>query len=164
MRAITTSAGLLVAVFGLIACDSAPQGSPDTNRKRLGVNNSYAEFGQYAVHVNAMTTDSLLPDVAKNYGIVRSGSQGLVNLVILRNSQDVGVSQPISGKVTSSVANLTGQVKQMDLQEIRDGESIYYIGVVSVNDRETINFDFDIRPEGSNQNLAVRYSYQFYTN
>ena len=47
--------------------------------------------------------------------------------------------------------------------EVRDGASIYYLGVVSADRLETINFDMNIRPEGASRNLQVRYTHQFYT-
>ena len=62
-----------------------------------------------------------------------------------------------------SASNLTGQLKNMELREIIDGPSIYYIGVVKVDNRETINFDFDVQPEGSNQVLLIRFTHEFYT-
>ena len=53
-------------------------------------------------------------------------------------------------------------MKSINVREIVDAESIYYIGVVSIDDRETINFDFDIVPEGSSRKLPVRYTHKFY--
>jgi len=50
-----------------------------------------------------------------------------------------------------------------EINELSDGASIYYVGVVPVEDRETINFDFDVQPEGSNQLLLIRYTHEFYT-
>jgi hypothetical protein len=49
------------------------------------------------------------------------------------------------------------------LREIEDDSSIYYIGEVSIDDQETINFDFDVLPEGEDRPYLVRFSHQFYT-
>ena len=164
MRALGLGMGLVMLMVALSACDQTGGSSSDTAaRKRLSANVSYAEFGNYVVHINGMTTTSLTPEVAKAYGIVRSNNRGLVNLVILESSDGPGVSMPVTGQVSVAAANLTGQAKPVKLQEIIDGESIYYLGEVSVDDRETINFDFDIRVEGSNRNLGVRFTHQFYT-
>jgi hypothetical protein len=88
-----------------------------------------------------------------------------VNLVVLRKG-DGGAEEPIGGTVTVSAANLNGQLKNIELQEVSelaDGAGIYYIGVVSVDNREIINFDFDVQPEGSNQLYVIRYTHEFYT-
>jgi hypothetical protein len=127
------------------------------------VNNSYGEFGDYVVHVNAMTSAGLTPEVAQNYDITRSENSGLINLVVLKQTDDIGASKPVKADVSTSAANLNGQLKTFNLTEIEDGDSIYYIGLVSVDDREIINFDFDVIPEGTSQVLQIRFTHEFYT-
>ena len=154
----------MLVSLGLAGCDSPSElGNAEAEgRTRLSVQKSYAEFGDYVVHINALNTSALTPDIAEKYGITRSGRSGLVNLVVLQKTDKPGTSQPIKASVTVKAANLTGQVKSADIQEVVDGESIYYLGVVSIDDQETINFDFDIVPEGSNRKLPVRFTHEFY--
>lgn len=163
----TTGASIFLALllFALTACDPGVSisGAEADGRTRLSVRNGYGEFGEYMVRINAMTASSLTPEVAQRYGIVRSENSGLVNLVIFRKSPDIATGIPVTGVVEVSAANLTGQVKPVELSEIVDGASIYYIGEVSIDDRETIHFDFDILPADSNRNLPIRFSHQFYT-
>ena len=154
----------VLAALSLAACDTGTRGtSSGDGRAKLNINNSYADFGDYVVHVNALSTADLTPEVAQSYGIVRGEGSGLINLVVLEKSRDAGVDRPVRGAVDLSAANLTGQLKSIELREIEDGDSIYYIGVISVDDRETINFDFDVTPAGSDDMLAVRFSHTFYT-
>ncbi len=160
--------GLLVLLglgISIAACEPANNAAVKSGdgRERLSANKSYGEFGQFVIYVNAMTTAGLTPEVAKNYGIVRSENTGLVNLVVLQKSNELGQDKPVKAAIELSAANLTGQLKPVEIREIEDGQSIYYIGEVSVDDQETINFDFDVRPEGSNRALLVRFSHQFYT-
>jgi hypothetical protein len=165
LRIIKTGATLVISAFVLAACGPANESGSIANseaRVRLSANQSGAQFGDYEILVNAMSTADLTPEIAQGYGITRSENQGLVNLVVLRKAAD-DTDLPISGNVQVSTANLTGQLKNMDLQEIVDGPSIYYIGVVTVGHRETINFDFDVQPEGSNQVLLIRFTHEFYT-
>jgi hypothetical protein len=165
LRVIKTGITLIATVFVLAACGSADETGGIANgeaRTRLSVNKSSAQFGDYEILVVAMSTADLTPEVAQGYDIVRSENQGLVNLVVLQKGAD-NADTPISGKVKVSASNLTGQLKSMKLREIVDGPSIYYIGVVTVDNRETINFDFDVQPEGSNQVLLIRFTHEFYT-
>ena len=152
-------------MLALGACSppDVPTSQAEDGRKRLSASQSYAEFGGYVIHVNAMTSDSLTPEIAQVYGIIRSEDLGLINLVVLEKTGGPGTDTPVSADVTLRTANLTGQLKSVELQEIQDGVSIYYIGTVNVENRETINFDFDIRPEGSDRKLLARYSHEFYT-
>ena len=168
MRRFTQlGAMLVISVVALAACDSADNtaGLNSESRTRLHASKPSAKFGSYVIQVNAMSTAELTPEVAQGYDIVRSPNQGLVNLVVLSKAED-GLEKPVGGKVEVSAANLTGQLKNVELREINelsDGASIYYVGVVAVEDRETINFDFDVQPEGSNQLLLIRYTHEFYT-
>jgi hypothetical protein len=163
MRTITmvlASLGLL----GLSACDTPTSNrSSGDGRVRLSVHDGYSELGDYVVRINGMTATGLTPEIAQVYGIARSEDRGIVNLVVLRKNPDAAVDKPVSATVEVSAANLTGQLKPVDMQEIMEGESIYYIGEVSIDDRETIHFDFDIRPEGGTRVLKVRFTHQFYT-
>lgn len=156
---------VLLIAFLIGACESPSDAGARSGdgRERLSINDSYGEFGDYVVHVNAMTTAGLNPEIAQSYGITRSENKGLINLVVLKKPDGVGQDQPVRAAIGLTAANLTGQVKTVEVREIEDNVSIYYIGEVSVDDRETINFDFDVRPEGSDRTLLVRYSHQFYT-
>jgi hypothetical protein len=161
-RVIKAGVILIVMVFVMTACGPAGDTgsiSGSEARIRLSANKPSAQFDGYEILVNAMSTADLTPEVAQAYDIVRSENKGLVNLVVLGKEADT----PVSGKVQVSASNLTGQLKSMELREIVDGPSIYYIGVVMVDNRETINFDFDVQPEGSNQVLLIRFTHEFYT-
>jgi hypothetical protein len=165
LRVVKTGLTLVLTVFVLAACGSADESGSIASseaRVRLSANQSGAQFGDYEILVNAMSTADLTPEIAQGYGISRSENQGLVNLVVLRKAAD-DADMPISANVQVSAANLTGQLKNMELREIVDGPSTYYIGVVMVDNRETINFDFDVQPEGSNQLLLIRFTHEFYT-
>lgn len=154
---------IIVAMFG-IACDTGSQSTSSADgRTRLSAQNSYAEFGDYVIHVNGMSSVSLTPEIATNYGITRSEDRGIINLVVLKKNAELGVDVPVVADIKLSTANLTAQFKDIVLKEIKDGPSIYYIGEVPVDDEEMLNFDFDIRPAGSKRVLLVRFSHQFYT-
>lgn len=158
-----TRMALVAAVLALAACEPASNSAPGDSRVRLTANSADAVMGDYTIHVSGMLTSDLTPDVAQSYGIQRSENQGLVNLVVLKNGAAKNDGMPVSADVSVSASNLTGQLKTMSMREIVDGDSVYYVGQVAVDDRETINFDFDVRPAGSERLLLVRYSHQFYT-
>lgn len=164
-QAVTVRTAFVIATMLLAGCDAveAPPTLDSDGRKRLNANTSYAEFGSYVVHVNAMNSDGLTPEIASSYGITRSEDTGLINLVVLKKPDEVGADLPVKANVQLSASNLTGQIKNMKLREIEDGMSIYYIGSVTVENRETINFDFDIRPVDADRTLKVRFSHEFYT-
>lgn len=120
------------------------------------------DFGDYVVHFNAVTSDQVSPQDAAKYGISRSRSKALLNVVILKKTGQPG-HQPVSGNVSAKVSNLTGQLKKITLRKITEGEAIYYIGVVSVANKETLNVNIVAIPEGSDRTLEAKYQRQFFT-
>jgi hypothetical protein len=120
------------------------------------------EFEQYVVHYNALSSDSISPQDATRYGIARSRSNALINVVMLNKDGTPGHT-PVGGQVTARVNNLTGQTKSVEMRQISEGESIYFIGVVSVSNNETLNFNIDAQPEGERDPLQVKFQQQFFT-
>jgi len=156
----------MAAVIAVAACDSGPQGitAPGPERIKLGTEQNYMDYGDYVVHVNALTTNQLPAQVAEVYGIVRSDSSAMLNVSVLKKD----ASQPsgnvaVVASVAVAAANLTGQLKTMELREVREGNSIYYIGDVSIDNQETLRFDIDVLPEGSDEELLLSFSRKFYT-
>jgi hypothetical protein len=118
-------------------------------------------FGDYALHFNAISTDHLPPEVARAYNIVRSKNRAMLTVSIIKNVEgEIGKSQ--AGNVNATAANLTGQIKNLTLREIREDEAIYYIGDVAVANSETLVFNIDAIPEDTTDRLSVRFSRQFF--
>ena len=42
------------------------------------------------------------------------------------------------------------------MRKVEQGDAIYYLGELSVNNRETIIFDISVTPEGSEDSFEVR--------
>jgi hypothetical protein len=120
-------------------------------------------FGNYELHFNAMSTDLLQPEIARAYNIARSKNRALLTVSILKSNGNL-TGQPVSGNVVVSAANLTGQIKNLTLRPIQDGDAIYYVGDTAVANRETLVFDIDAVPDGETEKLTVRFSRQFFSN
>ena len=121
------------------------------------------DFGDYVVHYNAFNTNLLPPQVAQAYGIVRSSSRALLNITVLSKVMDLP-GTPVSAAVTASATNLTGQLREIEMREIKDSEgAIYYIGELPVHNLETYRFEVRVAVEGEAEPLMVRFKQQFYT-
>jgi hypothetical protein len=118
-------------------------------------------FGDVAIHYNAMPTDELLPDVAKNYKIERSRNRGMLTISILKKT-NLGVSQASKGEVKVSIPSLTGQSIEVPMREIVEGTAIYYIGEYRVTAPQTLKFVVSAKPEGAAQALSFDFTRQFY--
>ena len=50
--------------------------------------------------------------------------------------------------VTVDAYNLNGQLKDMEMRRVSEGEAIYYIGEVSISGAEILVFDIAVTPHG----------------
>lgn len=121
------------------------------------------DFGEYVVHYNALNTNLITPQVAQGYGITRSSSRALLNITVLKKVMN-NPGTPMRASVSASGRNLTGQTREIDIREVSDGDdAVYYIGELSVRNMETFDFLITVNPEGSDQQLEVKFRQQFYT-
>lgn len=159
MAVIRTTTGILL-LTALAACggpgDSAtvPQAEP--------AEATSSDIGDHVVHFSAQSTDQLPPEIARAYNIVRSKNRAMLNVSVLEE----GTNLPVTATVTVKTQNLTGQLKNVTMREIRepgDIEAIYYIGETPVANRETLIFDISVTPEGKATSSNVRFKRQFYT-
>ncbi len=154
------------ALFLLLsACgEQQPETLPvDDGRIILADGENTRDFGEFKVHITALTTDILPADVAKGFGIRRSGNRAMLNVVI-RRKLDGGITEAAAGTVTAQVKNLTGQLKNISIRKLEEQDAIYYIGEVAVTDGETLFFDVDVSPEGRTDVYKLQYKGQFYSN
>ncbi len=152
----------ILVVVALYGCDSSQQTSANNqNRIELGKYQNQKAFGDYIIHVNALTTDLLPADVARNYKIARSKSRVMLNVVITKNVG--GEVIPVTGKVETVTTNLAKQYKDMDMREIVEQDAIYYIGEVSVDNEEILIFNIDITPVDESKAISLAYRDQFFT-
>ncbi len=122
----------------------------------------FQDFGDYVVHFNAIPTSFLNPDVAKNYRITRSKHRAMLNITVLRKVMGTA-GTPLKATVKATATNLSDQVKDMNLKEIREGAAIYYVGQVRVTNDETLNFNIEVTPDGEKAPLIVRFRQRFFT-
>lgn len=103
-------------------------------------------LGNWDVHYMVVGTPFLTPDVAANYGIVRSKFNALINISVLDSK--TGTAQ--LADVTGVAKNLIGNSKKLTFKKVEEGDAIYYLAVLPFRDQETFRFEIDVR-KGSNQ-------------
>lgn len=123
---------------------------------------TFQEFGNYELHYNALRTDQLGAEIARSYGIQRSANRVMLNIAILRKDADHAPRKPVDGTVQVDAYNLNGQLKNMEVRRISEGEAIYYIGEVSISGQEILVFDITVTPSGASEPLRVKFKREFY--
>ncbi|MBB5015916.1 DUF4426 domain-containing protein [Rehaibacterium terrae] len=114
--------------------------------------------GDLTLHYSALPTTSLTAEVARQYGITRSGNRVLLNIALRRAVADADVA--VAADVRASATNSAGQRQEIRLREVREGDAIYYLGEARVNDGETLGFEIEARVD--DRPLQVRFQQQFF--
>ncbi len=148
----------LTIMFFVAACGGS--GQPPAVPAAQPAAASDADIGNHVVHFSAQSTDQLPPEVARAYGIVRSKNRAMLNVSILKE----GTTDAVTADVTVRTVNLAGQLKNVTMRKIQEGEAIYYIGETGIANRETLIFNISITPEGATDASDVSFTRQFYTN
>lgn len=100
--------------------------------------------GEYDVHYIAFNSGFLQPDIAAAAGLVRSKTQGVVNISVLK------AGKPVAAEVSGVVKNLLGQDYPLTFKQLKEGdEAIYYLAQFPFDSRETLRFSLNVQPTGA---------------
>ena len=124
---------------------------------------SFKEFGPYEIHYNAVRSDQIPADVARAHGIERSPNRVMLNVTMLRKDGDGAPRRPVKGVVSVDAYNLNGQLKNMEVRQVTEGEAIYYIGTVGISGTEILVFDIKATPENEATPFEVKFKREFFS-
>lgn len=121
-------------------------------------------FGHYVVHYNALATDFLKANTAKQYNIKRSKNRGMVTIAIQEKPETgKAMGKAVNAEVTGFSKNLNGQTRNFDFKMVKEGTAIYYIDDFSVTNQEVVDFVLTIKPEGQKTSYSLNFRQQFFT-
>ena len=118
------------------------------------------KFGNLEIHYNALTTNDLLPEVARMYKIERSNTRGLLTISVLKKN-DVGVPVPVPAKISMFATNMTQQLSPLAMREIKEGTAVYYLAEFRVAAPDTLTFTGVIETPGEPKR-EIKFSQRFY--
>ena len=118
------------------------------------------KFGNLEIHYNALTTNDLLPEVARMYKIERSNTRGLLTISVLKKN-DMGVALPVPAKISMFVTNMTQQLSPLTMREIKEGTAVYYLAEFRVAAPDTLTFSGVVETVGEPKR-EVKFSQRFY--
>jgi len=149
---------ITVSLLGLMSACGGPDETADIPEAQPAGATS-ADIGEFVVHFSAQSTDQLPPDVARTYNIVRSKNRAMLTVSVLQATDN----KSVTADVTVKTVNLTGQLKNVTMRQVNEGEAIYYIGEVTIANRETLIFDISVTPDGVEKPSEVRFKRQFFS-
>ncbi|WP_028671635.1 DUF4426 domain-containing protein [Saccharospirillum impatiens] len=118
-------------------------------------------FNGYELHYIAFNSTMLTPEIAAQYGLVRSGQRALLNLSVLEQRRN-DVAVPVANaEVSVRVRNLLGQSNRLEMRVIEEQNARYFIGTVSFDDREMLWFDIVVSIPGE-RDFEYSFSQEFW--
>ena len=114
------------------------------------------KLGDWDVHYIAFPSTFLTSDIASDYDIDRSKYLGIINISVLNS--DTLKAQAVTMTVTAR--NLLGNIRELDVREIREQNAIYYIAEVPHRNEETYRIKVTI--SSGNQTQELKFQQKFY--
>ena len=100
-------------------------------------------LGDLKVHYSVFNSSFLQPDIASAAGLVRSKTQGVVNVAVLK------AGKASTAQVSGQVKNLLGQSTALTFRQVTESGAIYYLAQFPFASREILSFTLDVR-QGDN--------------
>lgn len=119
-------------------------------------------FGDYEIHYMGLTTEFLKPDVAAAYNITRSRSMGYLSISILKRDNDGGLAKSMTGQVKGQIRNLLGQSRELTFNEVKQGDSVYYLSTFRFDDKDMYNIHLQVSPSDISRTFDVNFNQRFY--
>ncbi|MDN3488716.1 DUF4426 domain-containing protein [Pseudoalteromonas sp. APC 3694] len=117
----------------------------------------YKELGPWQVHYIAFPSTFIQPQIAKTYGLERSGYKGIVNISILKNDTDKTAQK---ATLQGTAKNLLGNKQTLNFKEVVEGDSTYYLAQVDYTNEEILRFEIEIQQ--GNQFQTLKFKQKFY--
>jgi hypothetical protein len=114
------------------------------------------KFGDVDINYNVVTTDTLSPQVARAYGIMRSRNRLLLTVAVSRLDEN-NIPQPVSAEVTAQTVNMIEQQRQIRMRTINEGKAIYYIGDFSFATPDFLRFTLNVAEPGAAKPYRIEF-------
>jgi len=118
-------------------------------------------FGEYTVQWSVFPSTFLTPEVAKENGLNRSRSIGVVNIAIMTEGDDGGMTT-VSGQVEGKVLNDIQQTRFLAFRRFQEGDAVYFIAEYQYANAELMTFQITARPTGLRNDLPIRFSHTLF--
>lgn len=117
--------------------------------------------GDITVHYSAIPTTLLSEEVAQRYAIVRAPDRALLT-VSVQQAQPGNLARALTAKIVVAVTNARRERLPLQLREVRENDSISYIGETRIEGDEALDFDLQVTPQGSEKPIVARFRQEFF--
>ena len=131
MRVPLTLIQVTLRAVSLFLCISTAQGA------------QFVRAGDYEIHYTTFSSMLIPPEVAAVHNITRAENRIVINISGRRHGE------PASLLISGQVLNLLEQRVDLEFDEVREAEAIYYLASHTSLEHDILRFDLTITPPGS---------------
>ncbi len=122
---------------------------------------SYQEFGDYKVYFSVFNSTFLTPEVASTYNLTRGKDQALINIALIKSSED-GDTEGLEAIISGHSQNLMQQRKELEFMEIKEQNTAYYLAPLRFINEEVLHFVINVKTTDNSQPFEVKFSKKLY--
>ncbi len=117
----------------------------------------------FTIHYNAITADTLDPEIARANGILRSKFRGLLNLSVIAPEPGTPGRSTRARVEVEAVSPPAPESTRIPMREIVLEEAVTYLGEFPIQDLQVMDFTIEVTPAGGTETTRVRLEQQFFT-
>ena len=110
-----------------------------------------ARSGAYTLRGSTVASTMLSPESARQHGIERSPTRGVLNVTVMQDEQTV------PARIEASASNLTGRSRPIALTQTSANGYVSYTGAYDFVHGEVLDFSIRAVPQGSTQTLRLQF-------
>lgn len=105
----------------------------------------------YDIHYTTFSSTLIPAEVAAAHDIERAKNRIVTNISILKDGE------PQLAEISGHNSNLLNQLYTMQFAEVRESEAIYYLANQLIDERDTLRFVIEIKPETSQESYTLQF-------
>jgi hypothetical protein len=118
--------------------------------------------GDYSIYANAMTAETLDPEIANLYRIQRSKLNGILTVTVVKPNPD-GTPANVPARIEATARTGDTPASAIPMREIRVGEGVSYVGQFPIANLQIVDFEIQVTPPGAAEPAAIELQQQFFT-
>lgn len=113
------------------------------------------QIGEYTLVYSAVRSDAVPEAVARRHGLPADSESVLLNVTVQHRGENIPAS------IDARAVNLAEQVRAIEMHETVANDLVSYLGVVEIADREVLDFQLEILPQGADQAITLEFREEF---
>ena len=124
----------------------------------LAVADTSRDFGDYVIRCKVMPSMDLDPAIAERLSVPRDPNTGILNIAVMEKTGDDAMGRAAQSDISAHWRDLDGMMGTIAFREIRDRDSIFYIGQFDLPGSVMITFDVLVQVDDSRPPYSLSFN------